>query len=397
MKSTNSSESKQIRGLNPVKRKNNQSFISKFTIMKKQILFLILALVALGFSTQLNAQLTPRPLECIDLDDPLNVVPGQPYTYEVDVPTPPGAKTFHWFVTQDVNMIAAGGIIATIENFGGTILASGSVNYNTPGATLPTVTLTFQSFTLAVDEYVFLGILVENTDATLGCTTNNFKVYRIQPMHAFSLDIANVNATGVIQPNYGQDNLTQCIADIVTATFDPLENAIDYDFGENTFYYAVAAANFSGNWQLRAQLAGLTLSQTVTITWGYTFATAGDNPIAAAGSSNGQFTSSTLVAAQNPTGAVGAAGETIYIKMVIDHGNTFEGDALSQYTFSVNGNLVQTVGPPIVLVPNGADVHHVGANCVQADFDDIALQSLQARPDINSVNPPPQGWLPIGN
>ncbi len=45
--------------------------------MKKQLLILILAIFAIGFSTTVYGQLTPRALECIDLTDPLNVVPGQ--------------------------------------------------------------------------------------------------------------------------------------------------------------------------------------------------------------------------------------------------------------------------------------------------------------------------------
>lgn len=365
--------------------------------MKKQLFILFLAIFAIGFSTTVKGQdIVPRTLECIDLDDPLNVVPGQPYTYEVDVPTPTGAKTYHWFVTQDINMISAGGVIATIQTVGGPILAAGSGEYNDNTNTVDEVTLTFKSFTLAANQYVFVGILVENTDAD-GCVTNNFKVYRILPVHAFSLDIANVESDGtVLGLDFGA-NIDNCLSEVISATYDPVEDAIDYDFGSNTFYYQVAAANFSGNWQLSARLAGLTSSQTAEITWGYSFATADDNVIAAAGAVDGDFTSSTLVAAQHASGSVGSAGEFIYIRMVITHGNLFEGIALTQYSLAVNGNLVSAVGPPVVLVANGADVHHTGATCAQVDFDDIALQSLKPRPEINSVSPAPQGYLDIGN
>jgi hypothetical protein len=360
--------------------------------MKKQILILVLAIIAIGFSSSVYAQpLVPRALECIDLTDPLNVVAGQPYTYDVNVPTPVGTKTYHWFVTQDVNMISAGGVIATIQTVGGPILAAGSASYNDASNLLDEVTLTFQSFTLNPTEYVFLGILVENTDGT-GCVTNNFKVYRIRPVHAFSLDIANVQADGtVLGADYGA-NIDNCLAEIVSAQYDAVEDAIDYQFGVNTFYYAVAAANFSGSWQLRVELTGLTLSQSATITWGYTFATADANPIAAAVTADGEFTSTVPVAAQG--GSVGAAGEIIYIRMVIDHGNLFEGIVLSQYALAVNGNLLTSGG---TLVADGADVHHTGTPCAQVDFDDIALQSLKPRPDIQSVNPAPQGYLDIGN
>ncbi|MBK6345311.1 MAG: hypothetical protein IPF68_05140, partial [Bacteroidales bacterium] len=198
--------------------------------MKKQLLILALAVIAVGFTSSVYAQLVPQPLQCIDLNDPLNVVPGQPYTYEVDVPTPPGAKTFHWFITQDVNMITAGAITATPQLVGGPILAAGDAHYNVATPNANTINLTFQSFTLAANQYVFLGILVENTDAGLGCTTNNFKVYRIQPMHAFSLDIANVDGAGAIQAGYGTDNFTSCMADISAASYDAVNDAMIYDF-----------------------------------------------------------------------------------------------------------------------------------------------------------------------
>ncbi len=367
--------------------------------MKKQLLFILVVFITMGFSlpvySQTSTPLVPRELDCIDLEDELNVVPGQPYTYTVEVPSPDGAKTFHWFVTQDESMISGGSIIANIEAFPGAILADGSVNYDDADAIDPNVTLTFSSFQLDTDEYVFVAVLVTNTDAD-GCETNNFKVYRILPVHAFSLDIANATAEDMI---FGEDygaNIDNCLASIVAADYDATNNEMDYDFGVNTFYYVVAAANFSGSWQLRAELAGLTLSQTATITWGYTFATAGDNVIAPALSTDGEFTSPVLVEAQDESGAVGAAGEQIWIKMVIDHGNTFEGDAISQYSLAVNGNLVATVSP-LGLVPNGADVHHEGTTCAQVDFDDIALQSLKPRPDVNSVSPPAPGFLPVGN
>lgn len=361
--------------------------------MKKQILILVLAIFAIGFSsTAFGQTLTPRTLECIDLNDPLNVVPGQPYTYEVSVPTPPGAKTYRWFVTQDVNMITAGGVTATVQAVGGSILAAGSGHYNTATTDANTISLTFQSFTLAANQYVFLGILVENTDATAACTTNNFKVYRINPMHAFSLDIANVNDAGAIQAGYGTDNLRTCMADILTATYIPADNAIAYDFDENVMYYAVAAANFSGDYELSVEITALTSSQTVTIDWDYTFGPFANN-MAPAGSGNAIYTAD--VSAQSASGAVGAAGETIFIRVTIDHGTQYEGNAAADipYLLAVNGQLLDGTGTGI---PNGYDVHHVGTTCVQDDFDDFATQMLIPRPAVTSVSPAaPDNYLPV--
>jgi hypothetical protein len=362
--------------------------------MKKQILILVLAILAIGFSsTAFGQALTPRTLECIDLTDPLNVVPGQPYTYEVNVPTPPGTKTFHWFITQDINMITNAAVSATIQTVGGPILAAGEAGtYNTPTSTDNSVTLTFQSFTLAAGEYVFLGVLVTNDGATPDCNTNNFKVYRILPLHAFSLDIANVDATGSVIAGYGTDGLATCMAPILTASYNAGANAIAYDFNENEMFYVVAAANFSGDYRLSVLVSDLTSSQTATITWGYTWATVGANALAPAGSGNGTYTAD--VSAQAASGAVGAAGETIFIRVLIDHGTQFEGNLAAniQYDIAVNGNLLDGTG---ALIADAADVHHIGTTCAQVPFDDIATQFLVPRPAVTSVTPVPQGYLNI--
>lgn len=369
--------------------------------MKKQILILVLAIFAIGFSSTAFGQLAPRVPNCIDLTDPLNVVPGQPYTYEVNVPTPPGDKTYHWFVTQDVSFITGAALnpAMTIQAVGGPILAAGT-NYNAPANTINTVTLTFQSFVLNPGEYVFLGILVTNTSADPACPTNNFKVYRIMPQHAFTLDIANVNATGGIQPNYGTDGLTTCMADILTASYNAGATAITYDFNENALYFAVAAANFSDRYQLTMRILaanGLQSSQTVTIDtvhfWG--------NPwvnVVPAGAGNGDYP--LIVLAKNATGSVGTAGETVYIRVLIDHGTQFEGNIAADipFDFHVEGALGAVVGGVFTPDPARHDIHHDGpaGACPQNPFDDIATQYIVPRPTITSVSPAaPGNYLPI--
>lgn len=356
--------------------------------MKKQILVLLLALFAIGI-TSVNAQLTPRALECIDLTNPLIPVPGRPYTYEVNVPTPPGAKSYLWFVTQDINFITAGALTSNRTTIGGPLLAAGSGHYNTSTLNANTISLTWQSFVLNPNEYVFVVIQVVNDNGT--CDTKNLKVYRIQPIHAFSLDIANVLPTGVILgADYGA-NINHCISDIQTAVYDPVNNEVDYNFGSNTMHYAVVAANYSGQWQLRVQLGGLQAGQTATIYWGTTFNS--QEYTIATNATNGTFTATNLVSQSNSI--VGPTGELIYIKMVITHGTQFEGVGGADFpiALAVNGNLHNGTA----IVPNYADIHHVGTPCAQVDFDDLATQTLTRRPEINSVSPPPPGFLPIGN
>jgi hypothetical protein len=364
--------------------------------MKKQILILIIALFALGLTNAVaQVVLTPTPLgDCIDLDDPLNVVPGQEYTYKVNVPTPPGPHTYHWFVTQDTEFIEnGGGIIAAIEPNDGSspVLASGQVHYNTQSS-IDSINLEWYSFILDPGEYVFVGIFVEDVN---GCS-NNLKVYRIRPVHAFTLDLANVNFVG---NTLGGDDFAQCVSDIESAIFDPnfgADGGIVYDFGENTLYYVVAAAYFSTSYRLQAIFNGLadatpsgTLGQTAMIYWDYTLAGLTANPNGQAITNGATITVGNVNALDSP---VGAAGEMIFIKIVISN-NHYELTTDTDYSFAVDGVLYDSGG--ILLNPaQYGDIHY--ANCVVDGFDnDVVNQVITARPTINSVSPVPPGYLPI--
>ncbi len=367
--------------------------------MKKHILILLVALFGLGM-TQALAQdpiLPPTPLgECIDLDDPLNVLPGQEYTYEVNVPAPPGNKEYQWLVTQDITFIENGGLVATPEPADGTspVLASGSAHYNELTADANTINLTWKSWLLNEHEFVFVLIYVLNED---GCTTDNLKVYRIRPVHAFTLDIANVDFDA---NDLGIEGFEQCVDDVQSAVFDPSfgdDGGVVYDFGTNTMYYVVAAAFFSTGYQLQAQFDGLqdatpsgSLGQEAMIYWDYTMAgLAGDpngQPI-----TNGATVTLGIVDAQDSP--VGEEGEMIYIKVVIDH-NSFEaadGQDGYEYNLAIDGVLTDSNGN--VLDPaEYADIHH--EDCIFDGFDnDIAMQVLKARPTVEPVNP--DEFLPI--
>lgn len=363
--------------------------------MKTKNLILMMAIFALSLSS-VYAQFVPRVLDCVDLDNPLTPVPGNSYTYSVNVPNPPGTKDYLWFVTQDINLIVNGALTNNREpsNFSGSLLASGDGHYNLSTQDADSIRLTWKTFILNPNEYVFVVIQVVNDNGT--CETNNMKVYRIQPLHAFSLDIANVQRTNgsILGNDYGS-NINYCISDVQTATFNPAQNAIVYDFGRDSLYYAIIAANWSAAWQLSVQLAGLQSSQTADIYWDYTFN--GQTNVITTGATNGTFVSSNAITPQSGT-SVGADGEIIYIKVVIHHGSQFEGTGNDdfQYTLSVNGELGSIQGANFVGLGNTyKDIHHVGdPNCVIADFDDLAYQTLTRRPQINAVSP---NYLPIGN
>jgi len=349
-----------------------------------------------------DPEIIPTPLDatCIDLDDPLNPVPGNPYTYEVAVPEPAGVKEFHWFVTQDINFLSPTGLTSAREAEGGSILASGSAHYDTPTQDANTITLTWQSFVLDPTEYVFVVVYVENTTSTdPTCTTNNLKVYRIRPAHAFTLDIANLSSDGTANASADHE---QCVDDVQSAVFDPALNApeggVVYDFGTNTFYYVVAAANFSGQYLLYAQFTGLqaatpngSTGQTATLYWGYSIA--GVEASGAIPVTEGATLDLGQVDVQNSDGFVGQDGEFIYIKVVIEH-NSFEAADAPSYTYSlaINGKLADAAGAPLAADDSFDDLHH--ANCNPDLFtNDIANQVLLQRPEVNAIDPTP--FLPI--
>lgn len=360
--------------------------------MKKQLLILVLAIFAFGFSSTAFGQLAPQPVTCLT-PDAFHPIAGQPYTYSITVPDPsPGTawteRHYQWFVTQSTQIIDAGGLAAVVSPDGGPLMnvtggSAYNVAYNGAGTTA-SIEITWNAFAYDPTMPVFVGILVVGTNGS--CTPNNMKIYRIEPLHAFTLDIANVQA-GAIMPGYG-DNDDNCIADIVSANINATFDAVLYDFGQNVFYYAVAAANWSTAWQLSAQFANLQAGQTVTLEWATDMAFTTPNAI---GVGAGPHISPVLVTPQGGTTSVGAAGETIYIRATIVHGNTYEGLTDVQYTLSVNGALTDGTNP---LVGNWDDIDFT--SCLQVDFDDLALQTLKARPTITDQTPPAgDDYLPI--
>lgn len=376
--------------------------------MKKQILLLVLVLLTFGVYKGLAQTITPTPLSstCIDLNNPLKPVPGNPYTYEVSVPAPVGSNSFHWYVTQDINFVDSYDYNdETATTLPGPFLAAGSAHYNalTPGAN--SISLTWQSFSLDPTEYLFVVVYVENTaTAAPSCTTNNIKVYRIQPAHAFTLDIANVDSAAAA---IAAANFPTCVDDVFTAQFDATfgtDGGVVYNYGHNVLYYAVAAANYSGQYNLQAQFTGLqaatpsgTLGQVANIYWDYT-------PL---GEANGPFPvteGATLDLGEvvAPSGGtVGQAGQMIYIKVVIHH-NSFEAanNALEYpYVLAINGTLVDAAGNPIAPAtdPDAYDDLHF-ADCAPDLFvNDRTTQRLMARPTlIDQTDPDPaDNFLPI--
>jgi hypothetical protein len=370
--------------------------------MKKQLLIMIVALFALGISGA-YAQTTcplPRTVTCLS-PDALHPIAGTPYNYEVTVPTPPGTKSYQWYVTQDPNFIA-GGILnsGTADPIGGTLV--NAVNppaaYNVSTLNQNTISITWQSFTYNPANPVFVVINVVNDNGT--CNTQNLKVYRIEPLNAFTLDLANVDQAGGTMA-YDATN-SFCIHDVVSATYDATApEGVIYDFGVDYMYFVVTAANWNTSWMPSIQLAGIDPEETVAVEWAYSTSTpaaytaAGTFTLAA-----GTWTTATPVLAQAAGGNVGPGGECILIRVTLDHSNgalNYEGLANEAVTLAVDG-VTNLVGPTI------PDIHYsdiapvANALCGLADgFQfDVATQTLTARPDIQTGGTmPAPGLLPV--
>lgn len=372
--------------------------------MKKQIITLIVAMIAIGFSTAYG-QVTcpiPRPVDILCLpSDALHPIAGRPYDYTVVVPTPPGTKQYTWFVTQDQAFIAAGILTANRETVPGLHIAASGVGYNDPLTGLPTLSLTWKGFIPDPLLPVFVVIHVQNTASTPdACVTMNMKVFKILPVNAFTLDIANVNALGVASPL--ETAIDRCIHDIVTATYDAAApEGVIYDFGVDYLYYVVTAANFTDSWRPSVQLAGVDAQETVTaVEWArpndFAFASPNAMPLTA-----GTYISTNPVLALDPSGTVGLLGECILIRVTIDHSNgvgfQYQGLADETITLAVDGVTAITVVPPLPDVHYSSTLPVANALCGLADgfLYDLAVQTIKPRPDITAPTMPAPGLLPV--
>jgi hypothetical protein len=361
--------------------------------MKKQLVILLMVFFAIGLTSAFG-QLAPRPITCLS-SDALHPVAGTPYSYTVNVPTPPGDKTYTWLVTQDQTFVTSGNLVATPQVVGGSILAAASGWYNTPTLDAVTISLTWQSFAYNPANPVFVVIFVKNTTAS--CVSQNVKVYKIEPNNAFTLDIANQNAARVTQAGYGT-NIDRCISDIVSSTYDATSpEGIINDYGADTLYYEVVAANWSEAWNPSVQLTNIDPLEHVTVEWTKDATYAGGFN-AMAGATNGTggtptvYTSATNVTPTSGT-FVGATGESIYIRVILDHSNltdvSWEGLTDQVIALAVDGVTVPTTGTGV------GDVHTEAggspSTCPWVDLfaNDIATQTLKSRPDIQAVTPTP--------
>lgn len=350
--------------------------------MKKQIFILVFLVVATFASTNvsygqaLKSVTAPRGISCVD--NALNPMAGKRYIYKASS-TQAGNYTF--WTTKDFDFIKTVANVTT-TNMATTkiavsatgLLTAGS-NYATAAAE-DTVGIVWSDAVLSATTAAAPTFVAVNHDGTC---TNNFNAWSITPIKAFTVDITNMNHTTKASLAY-EATEAQCF-DIVRGAKFVVGTGMEYNYGIDTLYFEVVAANFSASFTPTFKLTGLGNGQTATIDWDgvTTFATA-TAPVAIVNN-----TAITAAAAITTSVTNTSAGVSIYVRVIV-HNNTFEGKVATPITLSVDAQnsvsdwdiVNSTLALPAVLTCTTA---------LAADQNDAATQTLNPRPNVGAVAP----------
>ena len=336
--------------------------------MKKQIFILVMVLfAATTVFGQMKKGSDPQPLSCTP--GPLTPMAGVPYDYSALVV--PANGNFTWWATKDVDFIKAGVNNLATKLSVGSDLTAASANYGIPGGTTnaSTVNITWSGATLAGTTDLSPTFVIVQNDATGTNCANNLKVYQIKPINGFIVDIKNINQA--MAPLAYVAPYSFCVSSIASAKFSG--GAIVTDYGTNVMYFEVVAANFSGSYTPAFQLSGLDPGQSVTSLELFTdpaFATTAI-PTTLAGVT---YSPAAPVAVDGSVSNT-STGVSLYVKLTIANG-TYETLTDEPVTLAVNGT-------------NAAGEKSVdNTDCSKpSNFNDVATQTLLARPKITAVAP----------
>jgi len=347
--------------------------------MKKQILFLVLSLLAIfsGVSTSFGQALAgsvPRGINCTD--DAMHPIAGKKYIYKASS-NQVGNYTF--WSTKDMNFIAtAAGVTTTniaTKLTTPTDLLTASANYATANA-LDNVEITWSDAILNGTTTAAPTFVAVNQDGTCA---NNLKVWSIIPIKAFTVDIRNIdnsNPTGTPKAFDATDD--QCFDIVKGAKYNAVSSAMEYDFGNQVLYFEVIAANFTNSWTPTFTLSGLGNGQTAVIEWAYDAAFS--NPATPIIVTSGTPSATPVSTAVTST----TLGVSIYVRVTIKN-NTFEGLASTSVALAVDGvNSVNEWDIENNTLVAAGPLCGVGA---LNDKMDVATQILNPRPTVTPVAP----------
>ncbi|MFK8281167.1 hypothetical protein [Capnocytophaga cynodegmi] len=331
--------------------------------MRKLILSMALAI----FSASAYAQVTTKATHgttptqnVICTDNAQNPIIGKKYIYTV---TGEDGK-YHFFATDNSNFINNGTLAnaGAYTNDGQITVSSGS--YNNADSENKSIEL---AWTNAASSTSYL--VVNHTPRTGCTTTNNLKVLKIEPKNAFFIELRNMNGAKETQAQSATSNVDVCLGGIKSAQITG-DNVV-YDYGEQSLFYELIAANYDKSFVPQIKLEGLKTGQTATLKWGYTkneitqvLATINSTQV------NNPINLPEIIADET---VIPANGVSIYLELVINNGKE-EGLAdqsitlLADATTGVNKN-----------------IKDVKTDCSEEDdFADKAIQTLKARATITA-------------
>lgn len=328
--------------------------------MKKHFLFSTMFALTAALSygqTVATTGSTPTPVTCTD--DALHPIIGKEYTYK-GTGTPTGG-TYHIFATNSTNFIQNGALNTTgaYTTTNGLLKAGAGYNVNTNSTGE-----TKLSWSGAAANPSFVVVQYKQNGT---CTTDNLKVYKIEPKNAFIIEIRNMKkGTG---NNFTTEalntNIDVCSANIQSATYNGTKMV--YNYGSQSFYYELIAANYDKDFTPKVKIDGLQTGQTAKLKWGYSKTTI--NTEISSVTNNTEVTLPKIIA---DTAIEPSKGVSIYLELVVENGS-YEGTTDKNITLSVDA----TSG-----TKNFKNVKR--ADCSdEADFADKAIQVLKARPAIS--------------
>ena len=349
--------------------------------MKKQI-FILVVFVWVIFANanksygQAIAGSAPRGIGCAD--DALHPMAGKSYTYKASSNQ---AGNYTFWATKNSNFITSSGTApsqVTTTNMAGRLTTTvgllSTTNYATPGIT-DNVQITWSDATLKATIPASAPTFVVVNQ--VGICANNLKVWSIDPIVAFTVDIKNMKNTDKSTLAYDDVLENQCFDVVRGATYSA--NKVNYDFGTQYLYWEVVAANFSVEYTPTFAISGLGNGQTATIEWDElsTFA----SPTTAVAIVNGTSIASATKVSSSLTNT--SAGISIYVRVTVKN-NNFQGIASTPITLAVDG--LNSVGDWDIL--NNTVAAPTPLTCVvttASDQADAATQILNPRPTVNST------------
>jgi len=327
-----------------------------------------MASVTVSWGQATHGSTNGRGTTCVD--DPLHPVAGKSYTYTLTA-NPTGGN-FLWWATKDPNFVTTAPVtgVRTYNNGAGTLLtvANGSLvatsaNYNVAG-TANTVNITWSDSILHNTVYNTNPTFVTTLYNGTACA-DNLKVYQLDPIKAFTVDIINYDGTTPLA--YGvADN--QCIDIVSKAFFNG--TTMEYEYGQNIFVYEVIASNFTSYWTPTFAVTGLNAAQTYVLQWTY------DAP----GTWGGATVWHAATDRVNTSASDTSTGVSIYVRITVTNHN-FENNATDHaagLTFALAVDGQNSVGDWDI-------VNGTGNACTPAagaDQADIANQTLLPRPSL---------------